>query len=457
KLLRFVTALDVSAQRQLRRDAAMLATLRHEHLVGLRATTTTDAGLVLVFDYAEGGSLASLLAARGALTAGEVVAVAAPLAEALATVHANGVTHGDITPANVLFDRSGKPLLADVGVARLAGQAAVAPGGPADVAPGGPAADVRALAAVCQAALTGAAPERGADLRPMAAANGTPPTLVEAIEAALNPDFRSRPDAAGFARALYAACTPRAVRLNPTGPAPVNPAGSAPFNPTGSAAPDPTPSEPSADGPPGPLGAANSAADRGLRAPRHARVGDRRPFRPARRLVAPLLAAGLLAVTALVALAWAAHERPAAASARPTASGQPTAAPPSSDTSWLRVMAALDAARDGAFADGDVDELSGVYVAGSAALAADRRTLDQMADAGQRARGLALRLVSVEVRSQTPTSVELAVRDTLPPYEIVDADGQVRRQPGRGEREWVVGLRATTAGGSWQIATIDAA
>jgi hypothetical protein len=173
--------------------------------------------------------------------------------------------------------------------------------------------------------------------------------------------------------------------------------------------------------------------------------------------VGPLLVAGLIAAAALVAVAWTAHERPAAASARPTASGQPTVPPSSSDMSWLRVMAALDAARDGAFADGDVDELSGVYVAGSAALAADRRTLDQMADAGQRARGLALRLVSVEVRSQTPTSVELAVRDTLPPYEIVDADGQVRRQPGRGEREWVVGLRATTAGGSWRIATIDAA
>jgi len=139
------------------------------------------------------------------------------------------------------------------------------------------------------------------------------------------------------------------------------------------------------------------------------------------------------------------------------ASAQPSAAPPSSDPSWLRVMAALDAARDAAFADGDADELSGVYVAGSAALAADRRTLGLMADAGQRARGLALRLVSVEVRSHTPTSVELTVRDTLPPYDIVDADGQLRRQPGRGEREWVVGLRAAAAGGSWRIATIDAA
>ncbi len=165
----------------------------------------------------------------------------------------------------------------------------------------------------------------------------------------------------------------------------------------------------------------------------------------------PLLAAGLLAAAVLVGVGWAAHDRPAVASA------QSTDAATSSDPSWLRVMGALDAARDQAFADGDPDELSGVYVAGSPALAADRRTLAAMAGAGQRARYLSLKLMSVEVQAQTPTSVDLLVRDTLPPYEIVDADGGVRRQPGRGERGWLVTLRSASAGGSWRIASIDAA
>jgi hypothetical protein len=182
----------------------------------------------------------------------------------------------------------------------------------------------------------------------------------------------------------------------------------------------------------------------------------------------PLVAAGLLAAAVLVGVGWAAHDRPAAASAQPTGAqptgaqptgaqptgAQPSSGPASSDTAWLRVMAALDEARDQAFADGDPDELAGVYVAGSAALDADRRTLVAMAGSGERARGLSLNLVSVELESQTPTSARLRVRDTLPPYEIVGADGVVQRQPGRGERGWLVTLRSTAAGGPWRIASI---
>ncbi|HEX7104453.1 MAG TPA: hypothetical protein VF218_00670, partial [Acidothermaceae bacterium] len=41
KLLRLDPSLDALAQRQLRRDAAMLATVRHEHVVALRATAPT--------------------------------------------------------------------------------------------------------------------------------------------------------------------------------------------------------------------------------------------------------------------------------------------------------------------------------------------------------------------------------------------------------------------------------
>jgi hypothetical protein len=80
-----------------------------------------------------------------------------------------------------------------------------------------------------------------------------------------------------------------------------------------------------------------------------------------------------------------------------------------------------------------------------------------MADAGERARDLSLTLVTVQVRAHTTTRVDLLVRDTLPPYEIVDAQGVARQQPGRGARDWLVTLRATATGGSWRIASIDEA
>ncbi len=191
-------AREVSEQR-LSREAALLATIRHDHIVALRSVVPTDDGLVLVLDYAEGGSLAALLAARGRLSAGEVVTIGAPLAQALGDVHARGLVHGDVTPANVLFDGSGKPLLADLGVASLAGDRAGPAGRHArirrpgarfgfrlsmrdvvSVAGAGPASDVHGLAAVCFSALAGVPPyvEGSAvaqPLRPLAP--GTPATL----------------------------------------------------------------------------------------------------------------------------------------------------------------------------------------------------------------------------------------------------------------------------------------
>ena len=141
----------------------------------LRAVVGAGDDLVLVLDLAPGGSLARLVAGRGPLPPGEVVTVAVPLAQALADVHARGLVHGDVTPANVLFAADGRPLLSDLGVSRLLGEGSTETAGtsgfvdPAVLAGGTrPAADVHGLAATCVAALTGSPPydDGGARVRP---------------------------------------------------------------------------------------------------------------------------------------------------------------------------------------------------------------------------------------------------------------------------------------------------
>jgi len=118
KRLRGDVATAISTQ-QLQREAALLATVRHEHIVALRSVVSTTDGLVLVLDYAEGGSLAAVLGVRGRLSAGEVVTIGAPLAQALSDIHARGLTHGDVTPGNIVFDSSAsKPV-------RLGGRSAM--------------------------------------------------------------------------------------------------------------------------------------------------------------------------------------------------------------------------------------------------------------------------------------------------------------------------------------------
>ena len=195
----------------------MLSALDHPHLMKLHEVRPVDDAIVLVLDLAAAGSLATLLARRGRLTVGETVTALAPIGGALAYAHNAGVVHGDVSSANILFTEVGLPLLADLGVARLLGDAAPVRTTPsyADpaVAAGGvpaPASDVFMLGAVALHALTGSPPWPGDDAAEV---------LELAATTGVEPDFAGRLDAAGVP-AEVAAIVLRALRLDPTSAAP---------------------------------------------------------------------------------------------------------------------------------------------------------------------------------------------------------------------------------------------
>jgi hypothetical protein len=444
---------DSTAAVELRREAALLASVRHEHVVRLRSVVPTSAGLVLVLDYAAGGSLAALLAARGRLSAGEVVTVAAPLAQALGEVHARGLLHGDITPANIVFTAAGKPLLADLGIARLAGERADVRGGTPGFADpavsehpaGSAAADVYGLGATCFAVLSGRAPvDAAGQPAPLLGvlAPAAPVALVEAIESALLADPVSRPSAADFGRALFAACAPEPVRmvavpsLDPAArPEPV----------THRVGPAVRPVEQ----------ATTAKQPRGrwqfLRRPR-VRRGSL-----LRRLAVAGVAAGLVTAAVAGGMVWATNSsRAQAGEPAPTGSAQAAALPagPAAEPDWTATLAALDKQRDEAFADPDADALAAVYSADSPALATDRATLAVLVAAGEHAQGLALELVSVALSARASGQVSVLVTDVLPAYDVVGPAGSVTRVAGRGARRWLVVLRSTTAAGDWRIDSI---
>jgi hypothetical protein len=197
----------------------------------VRAVVDTDGTTVLVLDYAAGGSLAMLLRTRGRLRAGEVVTVLAPVAAAVAHAHGEGLVHGAVTPANVLFRADGRPLLADLGVAGLVGERHDPQSAPEYVDPAvaggaaaGPASDVFMLAAVAMHALTGAPPwsadtpeqalalaaaGRLPDLRRLVAL--APEPLVGPLRRALAPRPEDRGTAAELALDLRHGCRPEPV------------------------------------------------------------------------------------------------------------------------------------------------------------------------------------------------------------------------------------------------------
>jgi DNA-binding helix-hairpin-helix protein with protein kinase domain len=114
---------DTTERRErFRREARTAARLNHPGIVPLHTYGELDGTLYFVMGYVRGESLAARLARDGRLSAADARRLLAALAEALAYAHQRGVVHRDVKPDNVLLDdESGRPLLADFGVAKAQG------------------------------------------------------------------------------------------------------------------------------------------------------------------------------------------------------------------------------------------------------------------------------------------------------------------------------------------------
>ena len=217
------------SEEDVRREVRILSVLDHQHLIKAHDVVRMagpGGGTALSMDYAAGGSLGQLVAARGRLSVGETVTVLTPIAQALGYLHGKGFTHSDVSPGNVLFTGQGKPMLSDLGVARMLGDpgstGTAGTGGfldpsPVDAVRAGlqPGRDVYSVAALGWFCLTGEAPGRTADRPPLPLlVPGVPKDLAAALEAGLNEDRRLRPDALAFATAVYRSAEPQPVDLS---------------------------------------------------------------------------------------------------------------------------------------------------------------------------------------------------------------------------------------------------
>lgn len=95
-----------------------LAALRHgthPHLARIRQVLPLDVDrCAVVSDRVRGPTLATVVAARGGLDAGELAALLSGVGSALGHLHERGVVHGDVAPANVVVTEDGVPVLVDL-------------------------------------------------------------------------------------------------------------------------------------------------------------------------------------------------------------------------------------------------------------------------------------------------------------------------------------------------------
>ncbi|UKA56040.1 protein kinase [Arthrobacter sp. FW305-BF8] len=232
----------LTREEDVRRELVVMSVLDHEHLVKAYGVVTVDepgrtdqpgrtdepgeSGFGLLMDYAAGGSLQQLVTARGTLSVGETVTVLTPIAQVLGYLHGKGFTHSDVAPGNVLFTAHGKPLLADLGVARMVGDSSGVPDrrtdgfadpAPVDAVRAGlqPERDVYAAAALGWYCLTGQPPPPSAARPPLSLLlPDVPAELAAALEAGLSDDRRQRPAAADLATAVYRSAAAAPVDLS---------------------------------------------------------------------------------------------------------------------------------------------------------------------------------------------------------------------------------------------------
>lgn len=179
KVLPQTAALSPAARAIAEREARALARIVHPNIVRILALAESAGAPALVMEWLDGDSLAAR-GARGGWPVRDAAGLVRDLATAVASLHARGIVHGDITPANVLLvmEPAGgapTPKLIDFGLAHGEGDRPdggarpLAVGTPAFMAPEqtgldptlggvGPATDIHALGALLFWLLSGTAP-----------------------------------------------------------------------------------------------------------------------------------------------------------------------------------------------------------------------------------------------------------------------------------------------------------
>jgi tRNA A-37 threonylcarbamoyl transferase component Bud32 len=124
KLLPRHLAQDAALRERFIREARTAAALMHPNVVPIHSVEAQSDLAYFVMAFVEGETLTARVARTGVLKGDDATRLMQEVAWALGYAHGRGVVHRDIKPDNILIEHaSGRAMVADFGIARVASQA----------------------------------------------------------------------------------------------------------------------------------------------------------------------------------------------------------------------------------------------------------------------------------------------------------------------------------------------
>lgn len=400
-----------AARERARARTEALAQIAHPGVLApIELRRGEDDAVVAVMPRVDGDDVATLVAARGGLRAGECVTLGIGAATALAAMHKAGLAHGDVSLSNIMVSATAVTLVDTMGaVAAEEGT----PGYQAPERTEGASApgDVYALACVLRAAVRDADADR-----------------IEAwVQPMLAPDPAVRPSAAMVARALESCAAPEPIERPMIG-----------------------------------IAGAMRARAASTHLPKTVRREHGRPWRvqrQVRRWGTVLGLAGLVAVLVPAVgarLLAGAHDalQATAGPARAQGLDQPMPVPAHAAVSPQIAAAELTQARFAAISVGDADALRATTAAGSAAREEVEALAQALAEGDLRVEGLAVTVVEARTVRQEGREAAVKVRYTVSGHTVWDASGAAAYE---GYTQTVTLELTWDEEAGWQVCAVSAA
>lgn len=104
---------------QLTHEANIVSKLQHPNIIALYDSGEHQGSPYLVYAYIEGQTLAQLLKQEKILPFVRAAEIASGVLEGLAYAHAQGISHLDVKPANIMISSNGIPMVMDFGLAKV--------------------------------------------------------------------------------------------------------------------------------------------------------------------------------------------------------------------------------------------------------------------------------------------------------------------------------------------------